>query len=62
MNIAQRMRERAITIILIMRPVLERRSELWFELSSLVCLSMILENIFCLVRREMMMGLRVFVT
>ena len=62
MKIAQRKRERAITIILITRPVVERRSELWFELSSLVCLSMILENSFCLVRSEMMMGLRVLVT
>ena len=32
-------RDRAITIMLIMRPVVERRSELWLEVSSLDWLS-----------------------
>ena len=62
MNMAQKMRERAITIKLMTKPVVERRSELWLEVSSLVCLSNTFEIIFCLFIKERRMGLRIPVT
>ena len=62
MNMAQKMRERAITIKLMTKPVVERRSELWLEVSSLVCLSNTFEIIFCLFIKDRRMGFRIPVT
>ena len=59
---AQKMRERAITIKLMTKPVVERRSELWLELSSLVCLSKTFVITFCLFSKDKRMGFRIVVT